>query len=160
MNDYASSHINASPDPISSQELLLYIENDADLYRQQHTPIIKNLVTKKAQGRYNSAKAAVLFGYLVESGAKKYYTDVVEGKKVTGAFVTNVSPGWSKMFPKKVRDAVALELRDKFETEEALDNYNNSTFLPKKYLEAKKSKTAKKTVRRASSPGTGIRSIR
>lgn len=109
-------------DEVTARELHLFIVNDADLYRQQHVPIIKNLVAKKARGVYDPRLAAKLFGYLVESGAKKYYAEyagVPEGG------------GWSEMFPKKLRDAVAEELRDSFEGESALGNYDE--FIPKKY---------------------------
>jgi hypothetical protein len=147
MNDYSSKHINDSPDPVSAQELLLFIENDADLYRQLHTPIIQILVAKKARGNYKSDLAAKLFGYLVESGAKKYYKEFGSG-----------GLGWSGMFPKKVRDAVAAELRDSFEVEYGLGNYDQ--YIPKKYLpKAPKAayKVAKKgrSKSRSTSPSLG-----
>ena len=59
-------------DTHAATELEQYIVNDADLHRQQHAPILKNLATKKARGEYKHALAVKLFGYLVESGAKKY----------------------------------------------------------------------------------------
>ena len=34
-----------------ANELKLFTENDADLYRQQTTSILKNLATKKASGK-------------------------------------------------------------------------------------------------------------
>jgi hypothetical protein len=121
-------------DEHAANELYLYTSNDGDLYRQSYTPIIKNLATKKARGTYQSGPAAKLFGYLVENGAKKYYAEEVEGKRVSGAFTQNVGSGWHDMFPKNLRDAVAEEFRDHFEVEYDLGNYNNESFLPKKYL--------------------------
>ena len=53
------------------RELWLYIDNDAQLYKQQGLPIIKNLMTKKAQGKYDSKLAVKLYMYLVDNGAKK-----------------------------------------------------------------------------------------
>src|SRR3990167_5804605 len=109
-------------DEVSAKELHLFINNDVDLYRQQHIPIIKSLVAKKARGVYDSRLAAKAFGYLVDSGAKKYYAEY--GSDPRGMV-------WSAMFPKKLRDAIAEELRDDFETEFSLGNYDG--FIPKKY---------------------------
>ena len=148
-------------DEAAAKELFLYIDSDSDLYRQQHFPIIKNLVAKKARGTYNSALAAKGFGYLVESGAKKYYAENVEGRKVIGAFAQKVGRGWSEMFPKKLRDTVAEELRDHFEVEHELGNY--SLFLPAKYQTAKKPTAKRKTTKRTSKklpPGYGIIGMR
>lgn len=136
-------------DEVAAKELYLWIENDGDLYRQQYEPINKNLTIKKAQGRYDHILAAKLFGYLAESGAKKYYADSV-GRKVPG------DRGWSEMFPKKLRDAVAEELRDKFEIEHALGNYDQ--YIPKKYRATSKPKT--KPRRRTSDNPTAIRGMR
>lgn len=111
---------NKGLDESAAKELWLYIDNDGDLYRQQYQPIIKNLVAKKARGTYDHTLAAKLFGYLVESGAKKY----------TKEYDSRDSK-WNDIFPKKVRDAVAEELRDHFEIEYALDAYRE--MVPKKY---------------------------
>ncbi len=132
-------------DESAAYDLYLYITSDSDLYRQQHEPIIKNLTAKKARGVYNSALAAKLFGYLVENGAKKYYVENAEGKRVVGAFVQSVGKGWSDMFPKKLRDTVAEELRDRFEAEHSLGNYDN--LAPKKH-QKKPVGTVKKVVHR------------
>lgn len=112
-------------DKHSAHELKLFIKNDADLYRQQHTPINKNLATKKARGQYKHDLAVKLFGYLVEAGAKKY-------AKAFG------SPGqpWHKMFDVPTRKAVAEDLTKTFETEYALHNFDD--LLPKKYQKEEK----------------------
>ena len=107
-------------DTQAATELEQYIENDADLHRQQHAPILKNLATKKARGQYKHALAVKLFGYLVESGAKKY----------AKAFGSPNQP-WHKMFDVPTRKRVAEELTKSFEAEHALGNYDN--LLPKKY---------------------------
>ena len=107
-------------DTHAATELEQYIENDADLHRQQHAPILKNLATKKARGEYKHALAVKLFGYLVESGAKKY----------AKAFGSPNQP-WHKMFDVPTRKRVAEELTKSFEAEHALGNYDN--LLPKKY---------------------------
>ena len=107
-------------DTHAATELEQYIENDADLHRQQHAPILKNLATKKARGQYKHALAVKLFGYLVESGAKKY----------AKAFGSPNQP-WHKMFDVPTRKRVAEELTKSFEAEHALGNYDH--LLPKKY---------------------------
>jgi len=103
-----------------SDELKMFIDNDADLYRQQFIPMIKNLMTKRAQGKYNGALAVKLFMYLVDNGAKKYAKE-------------HGSPGqkWNDMFPKKDRLECAKEFVEEFEGEADLGNYDE--YIPKKY---------------------------
>lgn len=110
-------------DQEAARELKLFTENDADIYRQRTTPIVRNLRTKQAQGRYDHELAVKLFMYLAEAGARKYAREHGSGEQ-----------DWSMMFPKDVRLAVSREWRDEFETESALGNYDNETYLPKKYL--------------------------
>ena len=112
-------------DTHAATELEQYIDNDADLHRQQHASILKNLATKKARGQYKHALAVKLFGYLVESGAKKY----------AKAFGSPNQP-WHKMFDVPTRKRVAEELTKSFEAEHALGNYDN--LLPKKYQKPEK----------------------
>lgn len=101
-------------------ELRIFIDNDADLYRGQFTSIIKNLMTKIGQGKYDRTLAVKLFMYLVDAGAQKYT------KEYGGA-----GTKWHDQFPKKTRELVAASLRDTFEIEASLGNYNN--LLPAKY---------------------------
>lgn len=104
-----------------AHELKLYIDNEGGLYRQQTTPIMKNIATKLARGVYDRAKAEKLWMYLVESGAKKYNRE----------FGDESSLPWHKMFSLEDRRAVAKELNDHFLVEYKLGNYDN--LLPKKY---------------------------
>jgi hypothetical protein len=106
-------------DTHAAKELELFVENDADLYRQQYTPINKNLITKMARGVYNHAGAVKLFGYLMESGAKKY------AKQYSGG------SDWHQIFSPATRKAVAEVFAKHFEVEAKLGNYDN--LLPKKY---------------------------
>lgn len=115
-------------DQDAARELKLFAENDADLYRQKTTPIVRNLRTKQAQGRYDRERAVDAFMYLAEAGARKYAKEFGTGEHE-----------WSKIFPKDVRLAVSREWRDEFESESALGNYDNPTYLPKKYLDALRS---------------------
>lgn len=82
-------------------ELLLYIENDGDLYRRQTVPIMKNLTKKWDKGTYNHTLAKKLWGYLAESGAKAYCRD-------------HCGPGdkWNNIFSVSCRKEVARDLAD------------------------------------------------
>jgi hypothetical protein len=104
-------------DQAAAQELKLFTENDGDLYRQQTTSILKNLATKKANGKYDHDLAVKIFMYLAESGAKKYAQEF-------GGI-------WNLMFPMGVRKQVASEWRDEFEVEYKNGSYDH--LLPKKY---------------------------
>ncbi len=61
------------------RELELYIENDSHLFHSKIEPIRKNLMTKIGQGKYDSAKAAKIFKYLIEDGIKKYNKEFEDG---------------------------------------------------------------------------------
>lgn len=110
-----------TPQALAS-ELKLFTENDGDIYRSQTTSILKNLATKMASGKYDHDKAAALFMYLAESGAKKY------AREFGGP---GAEKGWHEMFPIDVRRIAAAEWRDEFEAEYPNGSYDN--MLPKKY---------------------------
>jgi hypothetical protein len=93
------SHGEADED--AATELELFIDNDADLYRQQYTPILKNLWRKMVKGTYDHEKAVKLWGYLVESGAKKYNQEFGGG-----------GSKWHEVFSIPTRLAVARRLAD------------------------------------------------
>ena len=57
---------------IESDELLQYITNDEQLYRQQASSIIKNMKRKIKAGKFDKNLAVKGFFYLADSGAKKY----------------------------------------------------------------------------------------
>jgi hypothetical protein len=104
-------------DKHGADELELFIDNDGDLYRQQTTPIIKNLATKMAKGQYDHAKAVKLWGYLMEAGAKKY------AKEFGGT--------WNLMFSVATRKECAERFAKAFEAQWANGEYRD--LLPKKY---------------------------
>jgi hypothetical protein len=81
-------------------ELKIFIDNDGDLYRQQYTPILKNLTTKLARGVYDKTKAEKIWMYLVENGAKKY----------TKEYGTADPGEWHRTFSIADRREVAREL--------------------------------------------------
>lgn len=116
-------------DEHAARELKLYIDNDGNLYRSQTTSILKNLAAKKARGEYKHDLAVKLFGYLVESGAKKYAKEF--GTLQSQSPERRGHGVWHVMFDVPTRRAVAEELTKDFEGEYALGNYDN--LLPKKY---------------------------
>lgn len=109
-----------SLDKAAAKELELFIDNDGDLYRQQTTPILKNLATKMAKGVYNKDLAVKLWMYLMDSGAKKY------AKMESGD-----EASWNRTFSVETRKEVARLFNEAFLTEYSLGNYNH--LLPKKY---------------------------
>lgn len=92
---------------VDAYELYLWIQNSADIHRQQYEPILKNLTAKKASGKYQHNLAVKLFGYLTETGAKNYYAEQVEGKYGKGYAVQTTNREWSSMFPKKLSHFVS-----------------------------------------------------
>ena len=78
-------------DETASRELELFITSDADLYRQQYTPIIQNLMRKRAKGVFDPAKAVTLFMYLVDAGARAA-TGEAERARVDDAHRDEVGP--------------------------------------------------------------------
>jgi|TARA_R110002012_G_scaffold305715_2_gene509954 hypothetical protein len=101
----------------TARELQLYIENDNDLYQRQFIPIVRNLMRKRAAGKFDMRKSIKLYGYLVESGAKKYAKEFGDGRD------------WSRMFNPRERQLVATRIARNFKDEADLGNYDN--FLPK-----------------------------
>ena len=81
-------------------ELKLYIDNDADLYRQRLVPIVKNIQRKMKSGKYDHKKAPKLWKYLVDDGAKKYQKEF---------------PGVK--FSKQEKEMVAQEFADEYKDE-------------------------------------------
>ena len=112
-------------DTHAARELELYVENDSTLHRQQEQPIQKNLITKMARGVYNHSGAVKLYGYLMESGAKKYAKEFgSQGYGRTGG-------DWHQIFSPATRKHAAETFAKSFEVEAKLGNYDH--MLPKKY---------------------------
>ena len=63
----------ADPDKMQdlADELELLATNDGDLYRRQYMPIIKNLMRKRAKGKYDHDLAVKLWRYLIDNVAKQ-----------------------------------------------------------------------------------------
>ena len=107
------------PDRTSATELKMFIDNDYALHKQQGVLIQKNLATKKVRSLYKHDLAVKAFGYLVESGAKKY------------AKAFSVGTDWHTMFDVPTRKLVAEELASDFERDFEVGQYDE--LLPKKY---------------------------
>lgn len=107
-------------DVVAVRELVLFIDNDGDLYRQMAEPIHKNLINKLAGEKYNRQLAHKAFLNLASEGAKRYCKQFCSRGAV-----------WHEMFPMDVRRAAAEDLLVAFEAEAELGNYDN--LLNKKY---------------------------
>lgn len=94
-----------SMDKVAVDELVLYIENDGDLYRQRTSPIIANMKRKFKKGTYDAELAVKAYMYLVDDGAKKYAKEFGDGVK------------WNIMFPKAERMEAAKQLEAKYKEE-------------------------------------------
>lgn len=57
---------------VEANELLIFTENDPDIYRQRETPIRENLEKKMKKGIYERSKAAKLAKYMFDDASKKY----------------------------------------------------------------------------------------
>jgi hypothetical protein len=66
-------------DRVMERELELFIVNDANIYRQRITPIIKNLSRKKKSGKYDNELAKKAFIYAVNDGIKSYNKEFGSG---------------------------------------------------------------------------------
>jgi hypothetical protein len=83
------------------KELKLFIDNDANIYRQRYMPILKNLSKKKKRGNYQKGLASKAFMYLVDAGAKQY--------------VKSYGGNARDIFPKRQRQMLAKDYVDQFE---------------------------------------------
>lgn len=100
-------------DHVAAHELKLFIDNDYQLYSGQRQSIMDNLLRKKNAGTYDHAKAKKLWGYLAESGAKKYAKEFASPRE------------WNTIFTAATRRQTAEELADDFEAEWRLGNYSD-----------------------------------
>lgn len=84
-------------DPAASHELYLSAINDADLYRQQIEPIIKNLRRKIVKGTYKPELALKLWRYAADTAAKKYTHGGHGAGKGYGVFTVPIREGAARM---------------------------------------------------------------
>lgn len=92
-------------DEHAATELVLYAENDGDLYRQMLRPIESNLIKKARKGTYDSKLALKAWVGFADAAAKKYAKEFA-------------SPGdWNKIFTPATRHMAAKEILRHFEGE-------------------------------------------
>jgi len=97
-------------------EIYAFIESRQEMQRQ-YDAIRKNLMTKIARGQFDESKAPKAFMKLIENGTKLY-----------SKFFDKIS------LSKKEREEIANNMVFDFYNEAEMGNYENETFLPKKYL--------------------------
>jgi hypothetical protein len=97
-------------DPVdehAATELVLYIENTSDLSpdgpRGQGRDVLLNALRKWRKVTYDPERAVTLFGYIVESGAKRYAKEFSSSER-----------DWSTMFNPATRHEVAKQLETSF----------------------------------------------
>ena len=97
---------------IGARELQLFIDNDFQLYRQQHEPIIRSLMRKRARGTFDLEKSVKLWSYLVESGAKKYHQEFGSRRDK-----------WSDTFNPRTRELAARKMARRFKEDADAGQY-------------------------------------
>ena len=89
-------------DKVMINELFLFITNDAQLYKQRITPLIKNYQRKMKKGIFDQDMAVKGFLYAVNDGIKKYNKEFGSG---------------SMKLSKQEKEAVATKLLDYYQEE-------------------------------------------
>lgn len=88
---------------MDAEDLVLFIENDGDLYRSQTQSIINNLMRKLRAGTFDETRSVDLWYYLAEEGAKRFAQQNKD----------SLPPlPWHKLFPVSVRVEAAQQLAD------------------------------------------------
>lgn len=105
-------------DPHAAHELVLYIENTSDLSpdgpRGQGRDVLLNALRKWRKGTYDPALAVKLFGYLVETGAKRYSKEFGSSERE-----------WSTMFNVPTRQEAARQLEASFRSSAENGEYDH-----------------------------------
>lgn len=102
-NKKTESIIRENVDEVAVEELVLYITNDGDLYRQIITPTINNLKRKIKRGVYDDSLALKAWMNVADAGVQKYDEEFGSGR------------GSLKLCNKSTREAIASELKDYYE---------------------------------------------
>lgn len=89
-------------DEVAADELLLYLDNEPDIYRQKQE-VAENLYRKIKKGTYSHLRAADLWAYVAERAAKKYAKEFGSSER-----------DWSSIFVPATRDLVAELLADRW----------------------------------------------
>lgn len=121
---YASGHhfavnarAQAAVDSHAATELVLFIENTADLSPDgphgQGRSVLLNALRKWRKGTYEPAPAVRLFEYLADSGAKRYAREYDHPSR------------WSEMFNPATRREVARQLEESFRNSAERGEYDD-----------------------------------
>ena len=121
---YAGSHhfainprAHAPADPHAATELVLFIENTADLSpdgpRGQGHSVRLNAIRKWRKGTYDPTRAVALFEYLTESGAKRYAREYDHPSR------------WHEMFNPATRREAARQLEESFRASAERGEYDD-----------------------------------
>src|SRR5271156_2257374 len=84
-----------------AEELLLYLDNESDLYAQKKLGAA-NLLKKMKRGTYEHGLAPQAWSYVVDSAAKKYAKEFNEARS------------WHALFDAEARRQVSKELADRW----------------------------------------------
>lgn len=98
-------------DQDKADELMLWADNDSDVYRQKEA-YLKNVARKIKSKRYDAEKAVKLWEYFMETVAQSYAAQVFENKAM-----------WSKAFTPVVRKLAAKEY-----SEQEFKNLNDGNY--------------------------------
>lgn len=86
---------------VAADELLLYLDNEYDIYKQKQA-IAESLLRKVKRGTYDHRRAPDAWDYVVETAAKKYAKEYANPRE------------WSAIFNVPTRNLVATELADRW----------------------------------------------
>lgn len=106
VNEVLDKHIAENSMSDEAHELVIYGENNQDLYRQRTVPIQRNLTKKWDRGVYDHDLAVKLWTYWAADAAQRY-----------AAEYGSPDTKWSAMFPTSVRNEVAEKMADAWEEE-------------------------------------------
>lgn len=88
-------------DETAADELILYLDNERDLYEQKRA-IAANMLRKMERGTYDHHRAVDAWMYVVENAAKKYAKEFATPRD------------WSALFNVPTRTLAARELADRY----------------------------------------------
>lgn len=92
----------AQADEIAADELVLYLDNEFDLYKKKQA-IAANLLRKIERGSYDHKRAADAWGYVVEDAARKYAKEFASSPR-----------DWNMIFTPATRRLAAEEIADRW----------------------------------------------
>lgn len=97
-----------------ARELILFTENDGELYRQIRSVLEVNLLSKIHKGAYHHDLGIKSYKALVEAGAKKYAREFAKASD------------WNLLFRTRVREAAQYEMARQFVEEARVGGFNGT----------------------------------